>query len=64
MAEPPATPRFEDALADFDHLLKSAVTDWQRVQAHLGRARVLARLGRSEEAQWAQERAGRAEATP
>jgi tetratricopeptide (TPR) repeat protein len=46
--------RFEEALAEFDHLLSIAVANWQRVEAHLGRARCLVRLGRVEEARRAQ----------
>jgi tetratricopeptide (TPR) repeat protein len=46
-----------EALAGFDDLLGIAVTDWQRLEAHLGRARVLARLGRGEEARQALDQA-------
>jgi tetratricopeptide (TPR) repeat protein len=46
--------RFKEALADFDHLLNIAVANWQRVEAHLGRAHCLVRLGRVEEARRAQ----------
>src|SRR5207237_1136225 len=52
-----ALDRLEESLAAFDHLLSIAVTDWQRVEAHLGRARSLSRLGRTEEARRAQENA-------
>src|SRR5262249_16890636 len=44
-----------EALAGFDQLLGAAVTDWQRVQAHGGRALALARLGRHAEASQALE---------
>jgi tetratricopeptide (TPR) repeat protein len=45
-----ALDRPAEALAGFDDLLRIAETDWQRLEAHLGRARVLVRLGRGEEA--------------
>jgi eukaryotic-like serine/threonine-protein kinase len=38
------------ALDDCDHLLEIAETDWQRVVAHLGRARALRSIGRPKEA--------------
>jgi tetratricopeptide (TPR) repeat protein len=49
--------RFEESLAAFDHLLTIAGTDWQRVEAHRGRAHSLMRLGRRDEARGAQESA-------
>jgi eukaryotic-like serine/threonine-protein kinase len=48
-----ARDHFEESLAAFDHLLTIAATDWRRVEAHLGRARCLFRLGRTEEARQA-----------
>jgi tetratricopeptide (TPR) repeat protein len=38
-------------LAAYDHLLSIANVDWQRVEAHLGRAAVLFQLGRGDDAQ-------------
>lgn len=52
-----ALDRFEEALAAFDHVLTVAVADWQRVQAHLGRARCLVQLGRWEDARRARKSA-------
>jgi tetratricopeptide (TPR) repeat protein len=43
----------EKALAALDQALAIAVTDWQRVEAQLSRARILARLERPTEAQQA-----------
>jgi eukaryotic-like serine/threonine-protein kinase len=40
----------DQALDAFDALTEIAETDWQKVEAELGRARVLARLNRSDEA--------------
>jgi tetratricopeptide (TPR) repeat protein len=45
--------RREQALAAFDHVLKIAVTDWQRFEGHAGHARVLVALGRLDEARQA-----------
>jgi tetratricopeptide (TPR) repeat protein len=42
------------ALDAFDHVLaECAATNWQKAQAHLGRARVLVQLGRADEARQA-----------
>ncbi|HEV3204069.1 MAG TPA: tetratricopeptide repeat protein, partial [Gemmataceae bacterium] len=49
--------QFEEAVASFDHLLTFAVSDWQRVEAHLGKARSLERLGKLEMARQALENA-------
>ncbi len=49
--------RMDEALADFDRLLEAAVNDWQRREAHLGRARALARLGRTADARHALDQA-------
>jgi Flp pilus assembly protein TadD len=42
-----------EAVAALDHAAQAAVTDWQRVEVRLDRARVLARLGRSDAARQA-----------
>jgi len=47
----------EAALSDFDRLARVAKTDWQRVEAQRGRARLLKQLGRAEEARQAVEAA-------
>ena len=52
-----ALDRPAEALAGFDDLLRIAETDWQRLEAHLGRVRVLVRLGRGEEARQALDQA-------
>jgi tetratricopeptide (TPR) repeat protein len=52
-----ALEHYEESLAAFDHVVKIAVTDWQRVEGHLGRARSLDRLGQIEEARRARQTA-------
>jgi eukaryotic-like serine/threonine-protein kinase len=42
--------QYADALDSLNYVVKIAVADWQRIQAHEGRARLLHRLGRDEEA--------------
>jgi serine/threonine protein kinase len=47
----------EEALAAFETSLETAEVDWQRLYTHLGLARTFGRLGRTNEAQQALERA-------
>jgi tetratricopeptide (TPR) repeat protein len=42
--------QYADALDSLNYVVKIAVADWQRSQAQEGRARLLHRLGRDEEA--------------
>ncbi|HEV3260544.1 MAG TPA: hypothetical protein VG013_27055 [Gemmataceae bacterium] len=50
-----ALQHWHKSLAGFDGLVKSAATDSQRLEAHLGRARILARMGRAHDARQALE---------
>jgi tetratricopeptide (TPR) repeat protein len=48
-----------EALAAYDQYLKIAARNWQRLEAHQGRARILDRLGRRQESRQAREEARR-----
>jgi tetratricopeptide (TPR) repeat protein len=51
--------QWEDALRRYDDLLSLAKTYWQTAEAHLGRARILAKLGRQPQALQAEAAASR-----